>query len=272
MKKTSPQADFALLTSQNSGGKLPNNSQETDNSATLYQKCLKCPDYGVSCNGPKLAALGDIMIVRAFHRAIRDGRQIPMRMIYLAAPAISESTINDYFSHAVKDFKWTTVGAIDNALTAVCGNRVGQPPLDHPCPASSTEIQEQINAFNTQINDLKQENHYLQKKVAETKGKVISTREEVKEDYASRVQFLKDLCQKRQRDIDELNEKHKSEIRHRDSVAADYLSRIDEKNRRIDQLTKFNHVLIFLLILSIVALTCYMVWDLMHPGVGLFQW
>lgn len=269
MKMPNSQLGSALLTSQNTPGKERNNSANQQNQSTLYQKCLNCPDYGVSCNGPKLAALGDIMVVREFHRAIRDRRQIPMKMIYLAAPTISESTINDYFSHAVKDFKWTTVGAIDNALTAICGNRVGQPLLDHPCPASSTEIQEQMNHFNGEISGLIQENQRLHEKLTETKSKVIAARDEVKEDYASRVQFLKDLCEKRQRDIDEMEEKHQKEVARMDAVAADYLSRIDEKNKRIDTLNHANHILLFVLIIAIVALTCYLVWDLMHPGVGL---
>lgn len=252
MKTPLSQSDFALMTSQNTTEKSANSDVNTQNQTTLYQKCLFCPDYGVTCNGPKLAALGDIMIVRNFHRAIRDKRGIPMKLIYLAAAPVSESTINDYFSHSVKDFKWTTVGCIDNALTAICGNRVGQPLLDHPCPASSTEIQEQINAFNGEIDHLKQENIRLQEKVAETKGKVISTREEVKEDYASRVQFLR------------------SEIERRDAISADYLARIDEKNKRIDSLNKAVHALVFLLIIVIVFLTCYLVWDLMHPQAGFF--
>ena len=268
MKMPNPQLGSALLTSQNTSGKEQNNSANQQNQSTLYQKCLNCPDYGVSCNGPKLAALGDIMVVREFHRAIRDQRQIPMKMIYLAAPTISDSTINDYFSHAVKDFKWTTVGAIDNALTAICGNRVGQPLLDHPCPASSTEIQEQMNHFNGEISGLIQENQRLQEKLTETKGKVIAARDEVREDYASRVQFLKDLCEKRQKDIDEMEEKHQKEVVRLDAVAADYLSRIDEKNKRIDRLNKANHLLVFLLVCALIALTCYLVWDLVHPGMG----
>ena len=252
MRTTMNQQEFALMTSHNSGEKSANNTANTQNQAMLYQKCLDCPDYGTTCNGPKLAALGDIMIVRNFHRAIRDQRGIPMKLIYIAAAPVSESTINDYFSHSVKDFKWTTVGCIDNALTAICGNRVGKPLLDHPCPASSTEIQEQFGKFTGEIDDLKQENLRLQEKVTETKGKVISTREEVKEDYASRVQFLR------------------NEIERRDAIAADYLARIDEKNKRIDTLNRTVHILIFLLIVAIICLTGYLVWDLMHPNAGLF--
>lgn len=272
MKMTTSQLESTLPTSQNNGAEPPSSVAETPKQITLYQKCLNCSDYGVSCNGPKLAALGDIMVVRSFHREIRNKREIPMKLIYLAAPSISESTINDYFSHSVKDFKWTTVGCIDNALTAICGNRVGQPLLDHPCPASSTDIHAQINSFNGEISRLSQENVRLQEEVTETKGKVISVREEVKEDYASRVQFLRDLCDQRQGDIEELKKKHQTEISQKDAIAADYLSRIDEKNKRIDGLTRANHMLVFVLICALLALTCYLVWDLMHPMVGLFQW
>lgn len=237
-------------TSPNSEVKKPNTDTKEPNPIGLYAKCLDCPDYGVTCNGPKLAALGDIMVVRAFHRAIRDRRQIPMKLIYLAAPSISEYSVNDYFSHSSKDFKWTTVGAIDNALTAICGNRVGQPLLDHPCPASSTDIQAQIGQYGSEIEQLRQENQRLQEKLTETKGKVISARDEVKADYASRVEFLK------------------NEILRRDVIAADYLARIDEKNKRNDALNRANHILLFILIIAIVALTCYLVWDLVHPGAG----
>jgi len=269
---TTSQLGSVLPTYHNTGPEPPNSGAETQKQITLYQKCLNCPDYGLSCNGPKLAALGDIMVVRSFHREIRNKREIPMKLIYLAAPSISESTINDYFSHSVKDFKWTTVGCIDNALTAICGNRVGQPLLDHPCPASSTDIQAQINSFTGEISRLSQENSRLQEKVTETKGKVISVREEVKEDYASRVQFLRNLCEQRQEDIEELKKKHQADISQKDAIAADYLSRIDEKNKRIDSLNRANHMLVFVLICALLALTCYMVWDLMHPTVGLFQW
>lgn len=255
--------------SPNSNSKPPNTDLQDASAVVLYAKCLDCPDYGVSCNGPKLAALGDISVVRAFHRAIRDRRQIPMKMIYLAAPTISEYSVNDYFSHSVKDFKWTTVGAVDNALTAICGNRVGQPLLDHPCPASSTDLQAQFRQFDEEIASLRSENQRLQERLTETKGRVISARDEVKEDYASRVQFLKELCEKRQQDIDEMEDRHQKEIARADAVSANYLARIDEKNLRIDRLNKANHLLVFFLVCALIALTCYFVWDLMHPGVGL---
>lgn len=272
MKKTEPGAAGTVMTSHNTAPNTPKSDGFNAKNIGLYQKCLHCKDYGVSCNGPKLAALGDIMIVREFHRAIRDQRSIPMRLIYAAAEPISESTINDYFSHSDKDFKWTTVGCIDNALTAICGNRVGQPPMDHPCPASSTEIQAQIALFEGRIDSLQSQNTELQQKVTEAKGKVIAARDEVKEDYASRVQFLKDLCERQQQDIDRTEEKHRKEIERADALAADYLARIDEKNRRIDRINSAMRLMSIALVLAMIALTCYIVWDIAHPAVGFFRW
>lgn len=243
----------------------------------LYHKCLSCPDYGMTCNGPKLAALSDIQTVRDFHRAVRDSHGIPMKMIYLAAPSVGESTINDYFSHSVKDFKWTTVGAIDNALTAICGNRVGKPLLDNPCPASSTEILEKQDRYENEINWLTQENNRLQEKLTESKGKIIAARDEAREDYASRVQFLKDLCESRQRELEDMKTRHAKEIAKCDDTAKDYLARIDEKNRLLEERLSENRrlrakssVLVLILVAALIMLTCYLVWDLIHPNVGFF--
>lgn len=272
MKLPENEATQGLLTSQNTAQKDPKKAGKDKEEYSLYQKCLGCPDYGISCNGPKLAALGDIMIVRSFHRSIRDRRNIPMKLIYLAAQPISESTINDYFSHSEKDFKWTTVGCIDNALTAICGNRVGQPLLDNPCPASSTDILDEKTRYENRIRELEEENATLQAKVVDLKGKIISTRDEVKEDYASRVQFLKDLCEKRQKDIEEITARHKEEMCRADALAANYLARIDEKNSRLDRHGKTIRWITLALVVALIALTCYMVWDIAHPTVGFFRY
>lgn len=197
MRKLSGGPGADVMTSHNSLSNPANCGAESQNDVILYQKCLNCPDYGVSCNGPKLAALGDIMVVRDFHRAIRDIRQIPMKLIYLAAQPISESTINDYFSHSVKDFKWTTVGCIDNALTAICGNRVGQPLLDNPCPASSSEIQSQKEESDAALVAMEAKCQKLQGKLEvadETKAKALQDQEKI---YNKNVAFLKELSEKR---------------------------------------------------------------------------
>lgn len=129
----------------------PKSTPETPNVLPGYHKCLSCMDYGVSCNGPNLVALGDIGAVRTFHKVMKRSRKLSLKAIADAAPTISDSTINEYFSNTAKDYKWTTVGAIDNAITAICGNRIGLPPLDQSCPAASSEVRQQIAAADLKI-------------------------------------------------------------------------------------------------------------------------
>ena len=162
---------------------------------------------------------------------------------------------------------------------AICGNRVGLPPLILPCPTASIEIQEQNAKYAADLEALREENHALQQKVTEVKGKVIAVREEVKADFSSRITFLRDLCEKRQSDVDELKaqakeiaSRHLAELSRMDAVAADYLSRIDEKNKRIDNLNSMLRMLAIFLAISLIALSCYIVWDLSHRNLGFFQW
>lgn len=274
-------------------GSSPKPSPEEPNFLGLYQKCLNCQDYGVTCNGPKLAALGDIMVVREFHRAIKAARGITLKDIAKAAPSISEYTVQDYFSHSVKDFKWTTVGVIDNALTAICGNRVGQPLLDRPCPASSTEIATQMDDLRNELKRAKEECERLRTKNTQKDEQYIEqmaiqrkTHSETLSSKERSITYLRNQAERLQKDVDTEREQ-----------SADFLKRIDEKNTVIDEqqkeiaelnktileITRENDrdrrqanmqksFLVLLFVITLVALTCYLVWDLMHPGVGLFRW
>lgn len=232
-----PQCDNDIISEGENGQNFLAQSYKP---AALYQKCLECIDYGVSCNGPKLAALGDIMTVRNFHRELRDRRGIPMRLIYLAAQPVSESTLNVYFSHSEKDFKWTTVGCVDNALTAICGNRVGHPPLDNPCPASSSEIQKQQEDSAAALADAEAKCQKLQGRLEaadEVKEKALADQSA---SYAKNIAYLKDLADRR-------------------------FNLLLSRDRTI-------LVLAILCALLFAGLMAYFVWDIMHPGVGLFRW
>ena len=144
MNQTAPAPEEPLVPS-------PNIPLESPNVLPGYYKCLSCEDYGNTCNGPSLGSLGDIASVRAFHKAMKKARKLNLKQLASAAPEISDSTINEYFSNVVKDYKWTTVSLIDKALTSICGNRVGLPPLDHACPASSSEVRQQLAAADLKL-------------------------------------------------------------------------------------------------------------------------
>lgn len=128
-----------------------NAAPQTPNLPPVYSKCLTCADYGTTCWGFDLVSLGDINTVRAYHRAIKKARTLSLKAIAAAAPTISESTINEYFSNVEKDYKWTTVVAIDAALLSICGHRVGIPQIDHSCPAAASEYRDRLTAAEMKL-------------------------------------------------------------------------------------------------------------------------
>lgn len=175
-----------------------NIQQETPNVVPGWQKCLSCSDYGVSCNGPSLGSLGSIDSVRSFHKAMKKARKLSLKTIADAAPTISDTSINEYFSNVVKDYKWTTVSAIDTAMACICGNRVGAMPLDNTCPASSSEIRSQIAAYELKLAaaDLKAAQHEtdttgLVQKLAETKAKHIAQIAQLEANHARDMEWMK---------------------------------------------------------------------------------
>lgn len=169
------------ITAPDSLGTVPNIAQESPDITPGWQKCLACSDYGVSCNGPSLGSLGDISSVRSFHKAMRKARKLTLKPIIKAAPSISDTTISEYFTNVSRDYKWSTVSAIDAALICVCGNREVGMPLDNTCPASSSELRAQIAAaeMKAAAAELKAAQHEtdsagMTQKLANTKAKHIA--------------------------------------------------------------------------------------------------
>jgi DNA-binding transcriptional MerR regulator len=153
-----------------------------------YEQCITCKDHGKNCKGPKLSALRTIANVREYHRRLRNYRKISMEQIFqLTEHEISNATVKDYFSHEEKDFRWTTVSLIDNALTSICGDCVGVPPVYLPnCPATSSEIRDQIAAVTDKLREAEEECLALQAKIAENKGKHIEQMDAFRQDQQLR--------------------------------------------------------------------------------------
>lgn len=170
-----------VMNTQNQFPTSQNLSPETPNVTPGWQKCLSCSDYGICCNGPSLGSLGNIDSVRSFHKAMKKARKLSLKSIVKAAPTISETSINEYFSNVARDYKWTTVSAIDTALICTCGNRESGMPLDNTCPASSSELRAQIAAaeMKAAAAELKAAQHEtdsdgMTQKLASTKAKHIA--------------------------------------------------------------------------------------------------
>ena len=192
MNQTAPEPENNIPLSQNV-------TTESPNMLPGYWNCLRCDDLGCTCNGPSLRTLGDIGAVRTFHKELKRVRKITNHAVYEAANRIvSETTINEYFSNVVKDFKWTTVSHIDHALLAICGNRVGMPPLDHACPASSSDVRNQLAAADlklaaAELRAAQSETDVaaLRQKLADNKGKHIAQLSKLEENHAKDIEWLK---------------------------------------------------------------------------------
>ena len=196
---------------------LPDMEAVSCETAASYEKCILCKDHGRNCKGPKLSALQTIANVREYHRRLRNARKIAMKDIFaLTEKEISNATVKDYFAHEEKDFRWTTVALIDNALLAICGERVGVEPDEiPPCPASSTEISAMMADEIKKRAEAESRCVELQDQIVALQEKCNQKVARVKSEYADGFSFLK------------------TEVADLKAEKADYLKRIDKKNRII---------------------------------------
>ena len=176
-----------------------------------YQKCIKCPSLGILCGGQKITALSTIECARIYHRTLRRERKIQLRPIYTAAKIVSEGTIEDYFGKTSQDFKWTTVAAIDNALIAIIGDRVGQCPIETPCPDAIVELRDRCETLVERLNEATEENSRLSKAL-------VAAEENIKTQLANQRADLERIIRMQEEQIADLKREN-----------ADYLARNDAK-------------------------------------------
>ena len=127
-----------------------------------WTKCVDCPELGRTCNGYDIAALGSVEAVRTYHKSIRTARHFTeAQIVRLVENRIGSGTVHDYFLRGPIDPKWQTVAAIDAALVTLCGDRVGQPPLEIPCPATFAAHRERSEALAARLDEATEENARL---------------------------------------------------------------------------------------------------------------
>lgn len=196
-------------------------STAVEQALPVYQKCLDCPDLGVVCLGRHLSELGGTEAVRGFHRLLRVARKIPLSKIYSAAPHIGHGTVNDYFGRSsTQDFKLTTVLAVDRALIAICGNRVGQPPLEGFCPADAADLRSRNEALANRLNESEAEIARLTELLSNAEAASAARMSEQRHAFLGQITFAEDR------------------MKEADARAADYLQRIDRKNTQIADLNQ----------------------------------
>lgn len=186
----------------------------------IYHKCLTCADLGTLCGGQKLAALGSTEAVRTYHRLLKQSRKIQLKAIYSAAPQIGHGTIDEYFGRGGQDFKWTTVSSIDAALVAICGDRVGLPPLESFCPADAVDLRSRNEALAVRLSEAEAEIARLTETLRAAETSHVAQMREQRAVFQSQVEFATERMQEA------------------DRRASDYLARNDDKRQLIDTLHK----------------------------------
>ena len=157
----------------------------------IYEECITCKDLGYFCKGPKLNSLVTISNVREYHRRLRIFRKFTVHQIYiLVSDAISEGSVKDYFGHEEKDFRWTTVALIDNAMVALCGD--GTIPTVPLCPATASCYQSQIEAEISMRKQAEEQCAALQAQMAELAEKHLDQVAQFQASSQERVDWLKD--------------------------------------------------------------------------------
>ena len=132
-----------------------------------WLKCVDCPELGRTCNGYNIAAIGTVEAVRTYHKSIRTARRFTeTQIVRLVEKRIGSGTVHDYFLRGPIDPKWQTVAAIDAALVTLCGDRVGQPPLEIPCPATFAAHRERSEALAARLDEAMEENTRLAQALA----------------------------------------------------------------------------------------------------------
>lgn len=182
-----------------------------------WTKCVDCPELGRTCNGYDIAAIGTVEAVRTYHKAIRTARHFTeAQIVRLVENRIGSGTVHDYFLRGPIDPKWQTVAAIDAALVTLCGDRVGQPPLEIPCPATFATLRERCDALSDRLDEAAAENARLTEALA-TAEENAQTR----------------LTNQRA-DLDKIIQLQQARIAALETEKADYLERNDRKRTELE--------------------------------------
>lgn len=195
----------------------------------MFAKCIGCPDMGPSCLGPNLLMLpiDDLREwVKQWKAHYRLSIETCAKIWNVPAGTLSR------FLQENNDPKYTTIWAIVQGIVQY-GHPADMELGDNPCPASSSEIRAREEAYEQRIAELRAECDQLRRDGGSRDQSYIERMAEQRANYEQHLQsreksvdFLRELSEKRQRDL----EKERA-------VSANFLGRIDEKNRLLEERT-----------------------------------
>ena len=204
------------------------NEEGIEKQEARFEKCIGCPDMGVRCSGPNLSLL-PIAELRIWVRKWKEH-------FGLSVEACGEiwnigGSAKRFLGGQDTGFQYTTVQSIVQGVVSY-----GLPPetvaSTEPCPSTSAEISERVCRCEKELKEAQDERESLLARKNAHATEFIERMTELRTNYEKRltekqdtIDFLKELAEKRQRDLEK-----------QEAVTADYLTRIDTKNARISEL------------------------------------
>lgn len=119
------------------------NSQYVDPAALRYGKCVRCPDIGVTCDGPNFAAMSMEEIVR-WCIARKNFLGLTNQVIATQA-GLALGTVGCFFSGTHSDIRMDTLRLILKVL--IGGNYTGR-----PCPDAPTDHDKIVAALEDKLS------------------------------------------------------------------------------------------------------------------------
>lgn len=200
----------------------------SEKKAIRFEKCIGCADIGPDCLGPNLLML-TISELRAWVKRWKEYYKLSGDQC-AAIWNTPVGTVSRFLATQETDFKYMTVQGIIRGVVSY-GQPVGHQMEYNPCPASSYEIQAKVDEYEKQLIEKTEECASLTAKKLERANEYTERMAEQRDNYEKHlsektetIDFFKGLAEKRQRDLE------KSE-----AIAANYLERIDAKNKQLEE-------------------------------------
>ena len=202
-----------------------------DEKTLRFAGCIGCSDMGITCSGPNLAVL-TVPELRLWANRWREHFKLSI-VKCAAAWDMPEGTVSRFLSSPESDFRYATIQGIVQGILRY-GLSADQQKEYHSCPATTQQIQEQFADLERQLVERTEECAALTAKKLDRANEYTERMAEQRDNFEkhfaekeSTIKFLRELAEKRQRDLE------KSE-----SVSQDYLHRIDDKNQQIADLNQ----------------------------------
>lgn len=225
-------------------------TSENAKNTVVYEKCIGCPDVGAICNGPNMLTL-PIEGVREMVKRRKNTLKITNEKLSEQS-GIPLTTINRFLSPSVTtDFKYTTVSDIVKAVIGY-GQEGNYSFHENPCPATTSEIRQQIEENTSQLHAAQSECQRLREELEQSNQKRRDQRAEIRQEDQKKIDHLKNQ-------VEYLEER------------CEYLKQTAEKRYKLILVRDWIIIILAILLVCLLALTiAYLVWDYLHPGFGIF--